>query len=259
MKAHIMEEDTLYGLIAEGVRGAQGKPPMVLGSLNLHSIYCRYTDARFRALEPKARWIVDGISIVWLFKLFGHPVSPRHRLAWIDFFWPLLERAERNGWRVFYLGAEKPVVEAGIAKVRERLPDLSIAYQDGFFDADPESEGSREVACRINAAKPDILIVGMGMGRQEAWILDNLDRLDAKVIMTAGACIEYFADAAALPPRWLGRLGFEWLYRLLSDPRRFWKRYLVEPWIVAWLLARHYWRDRRSLSAAGSEPPSGAS
>jgi N-acetylglucosaminyldiphosphoundecaprenol N-acetyl-beta-D-mannosaminyltransferase len=85
----------------------------------------------------------------------------------------------------------------------------------------------------------------MGMGRQEQWIFENRATLRTHCIGTCGACMEYFAGAAPTPPRWMGPLGVEWLFRLLSDPKRFWKRYLVEPWIVAWLLATGAARRRR--------------
>jgi N-acetylglucosaminyldiphosphoundecaprenol N-acetyl-beta-D-mannosaminyltransferase len=79
-------------------------------------------------------------------------------------------------------------------------------------------------------------MVGMGMPRQEYWVLDNLRNIQANVILTAGACLDYVAKAAPTPPRWIGHLGLEWLYRLLSDPVRLWRRYLLEPWFILKLL-----------------------
>ena len=78
----------------------------------------------------------------------------------------------------------------------------------------------------------DILMVGMGMPRQEHWIVDHLDRIPAHAILTAGACMDYVAGVVATPPRWMGRAGLEWLYRLGSEPGRLWRRYLLEPWHV---------------------------
>jgi N-acetylglucosaminyldiphosphoundecaprenol N-acetyl-beta-D-mannosaminyltransferase len=91
----------------------------------------------------------------------------------------------------------------------------------------------------INAYRPHVLVVGMGMGRQERWIMDNLDRLEVNGIGTSGACIEYFAGAVPTPPRWLGPIGLEWLYRLCTNPRRFAWRYLVEPWLVLGFILGH--------------------
>lgn len=97
---------------------------------------------------------------------------------------------------------------------------------------------NERVLARINAWHPDILLVGMGMGRQERWVLENRDRLDVPVVAVCGACIEYFAGSVKTAPRWLGPLGLEWAFRLLSDPRRFAWRYLVEPWLAIAFLVR---------------------
>jgi N-acetylglucosaminyldiphosphoundecaprenol N-acetyl-beta-D-mannosaminyltransferase len=80
--------------------------------------------------------------------------------------------------------------------------------------------------------RPQVLLVGMGMGIQERWILQNLDILSPTSVCTVGACMEYIAGAAATPPRWMGQAGLEWLFRLTENPGRFWYRYLVEPWFV---------------------------
>ncbi len=90
---------------------------------------------------------------------------------------------------------------------------------------------------KINAFRPHVLMVGMGMPRQERWILHRFDELDANAILQSGACFDYVAGAIPTPPRWLGRFGLEWLYRLACEPVRLWRRYLVEPWLVgAWLV-----------------------
>ena len=122
-----------------------------------------------------------------------------------------------------------------------------------------------EVTCkRLNAAvvehinrfQPHILIVGMGMGRQEHWISGNRKILRTNCIGTCGACMEYFAGAVPTAPRWLGPLGLEWLYRLLSDPKRFWMRYLIEPWIVAWFLLTRSNRRRKAAATEVERPSS---
>ena len=80
-------------------------------------------------------------------------------------------------------------------------------------------------------------MVGMGMPLQEHWIAENYDKLGNAVILPCGAAIDYFAGAIPTPPRWAGRLGLEWLYRLLAEPTRLWKRYLIEPWFLLFLTA----------------------
>jgi len=207
--------------------------------LNLHGLYVYHKNTAFRALQRDDRTLVhiDGMSIVWLARLFGGHASAAHRTGCIDWFPDLLDRSAERGWRVYYLGGSRRVQEDGLAYMRRRQPGLAVDGRDGYFDVHDGTEAAAVVA-RINAFKPDVLLVGMGMGRQEEWILANIDRLDVPCITTMGACLEYFAGAVPMPPRVLGPLGLEWLFRLVSNPRRFWRRYLVEPWAVALFLAR---------------------
>jgi N-acetylglucosaminyldiphosphoundecaprenol N-acetyl-beta-D-mannosaminyltransferase len=87
----------------------------------------------------------------------------------------------------------------------------------------------------------------MGMPRQERWILENVERLDVNVVWSMGAFMDYFAGTTPTPPRWMGRWGLEWLYRLLSEPKSMWKRYLLEPPFALWLLAGELVRHGRRV------------
>ncbi|EWY41442.1 glycosyl transferase [Skermanella stibiiresistens SB22] len=223
---------------------------VVIASLNLHGMYKLFKDDVFRALhdDDKTCVHIDGMPIVWLGRAAGLDLDARHRTGWIDWFLPLMERAQRSGWRIYYLGGTAQVLADGLARLRREYPDLAIDGHDGYFDATPGSAENAAVVAHINAFRPNMLIVGMGMGRQEHWISENRASLRTNCIGTCGACMEYFAGAVPTAPRWLGPLGLEWLYRLLSDPKRFWHRYLVEPWIVAWLLMTGAGRRRAARS-----------
>ncbi len=118
------------------------------------------------------------------------------------------------------------------------------SHPSRIFQFDAENDA---VVTDINDWNPDILIVGMGMPRQERWVLETAERLDTPAILTCGATIEYFAGTMATPPRWTGRWGLEWLGRLLAEPGRLWKRYLLEPWT----LLPHAARDIRNRIRGG--------
>jgi N-acetylglucosaminyldiphosphoundecaprenol N-acetyl-beta-D-mannosaminyltransferase len=102
----------------------------------------------------------------------------------------------------------------------------------------PDSPENKATIDAINTYKPHILMVGMGMPRQEHWIAKNLESIQTNTILTSGACIDYVAGAIPTPPRWMGRMGLEWLYRLFSEPKRLWRRYLIEPWFIGILFLR---------------------
>ncbi|MEM7172258.1 MAG: WecB/TagA/CpsF family glycosyltransferase [Pseudomonadota bacterium] len=231
--------------ILDLISGAVSKDShCIIASQNMHGVYTYFKDEQFRKLHDQSVVHIDGMPIIWMARLCGLKLGAEYRTGWIDWFMPLMERATRENWRVFYLGSEDKVLQDGLAFVRKAYPNIQLAGRNGFFNSSHDHPENLEVINEINDFGTNVLIVGMGMGRQEHWILENLDRLKVNCIGTSGACIEYFAGAVPTPPRWLGSLGLEWAYRLLSNPRRFAWRYLVEPWITAWLILANQFRER---------------
>lgn len=211
----------------------------VIPNHNLHSIYVYHHDPRMAELYARARYIhIDGMSVVFAARLLGYDVSGRHRVTYVDWIRPLAREAAAHGWRIFYLGSKPGVAARASVLLRREEPALQIRTRHGYFDSRPGSAESAAVLREIAAFRPHILMVGMGMPRQEIWVLEHLAQLEANVILTAGACMDYVAGVVPTPPRWMGRLGLEWLYRLKSEPRRLWRRYLVEPWFILRLIAR---------------------
>ena len=205
---------------------------------NLNSLYHSRRDPRVRAFYREADLVhVDGMAVVAIGRLLGLPLRRVHRTTYVDWVWPLMRRAAADGWRVFYLGGRPGVAQRAAERLRESLPGLEIETAHGYFEFGFDRRDDELVVEKINAFRPHVLMVGMGMPRQERWILHRFDELDANAILQSGACFDYVAGAIPTPPRWLGRFGLEWLYRLACEPGRLWRRYLVEPWLVgAWLI-----------------------
>lgn len=204
---------------------------------NLHSIYVYHHNAKMQDFYAKADYIhADGMAMVILGRLLGLPLKRDHRVTYADWIYSIMAEAAENNWRVFYLGSKPGVAKLGAEKLRKKHPLLDIQTADGYFDADKQSQENLGIVERINKYQPHILMVGMSMPRQENWILDNLDQLQVNVILPCGAAIDYVAGAVPTPPRWAGRWGLEWLFRLLSEPNRLWQRYLIEPWFVVKML-----------------------
>ncbi len=203
---------------------------LLVANQNLHSVYFCSRDARVQEFYESADYThIDGTSLIFLGRLKGFPFHSKHRIGYMDLLPALLPVFHRNRWRIFYLGARPEVLESGLSTIRGLYEDLEIAGHHGYFDKDTESAENQEIVRRINEFKPHILFVGMGMPIQEHWILENRHSLNANVILHCGALLDYIAGVIPTPPRWLGPLGLEWLFRLLTDPRRLWRRYLVEP------------------------------
>jgi N-acetylglucosaminyldiphosphoundecaprenol N-acetyl-beta-D-mannosaminyltransferase len=187
--------------------------------------------------------VIDGMPLVLLCRLAGIRATRQHRVTNLDLIWPLFSLAEKMAWRVYYLGSSEEVIARGIRTIRTRLPRLKIRVHHGFVGID-----CADVIADITRFRADLLMVGMGMGLQERWIYRNMAGIAPTIVMPVGALMEYVAGTVRTPPRWMGRFGVEWLFRLVENPRRFWRRYLIEPWLVAWTVAGRMAQSRASSS-----------
>ena len=210
-----------------------GQEKCIIGNHNLHSLYLLNKEPRMHRFYSLARYIhIDGMSLVLLGRIFGKPVRAEHRNQYFDLLPPMAAAAEQRGWRIFYLGSRPDVAAKATQKLRLHYPGLNIVARDGYFDATKGANENRRVVDQINEYKPDILLVGMGMPRQEIWVAENFAELEAKAIFCCGGLMDLVSGESPIAPRWLGRLCLEWAYRLFSEPARLWRRYLIEPWAL---------------------------
>lgn len=237
-------QEDLLEIVREHVESAR---QCVIASQNVHGLYVWRSEPALERLHSLARTYVhiDGMPLVWLCRLRGIEAVSEHRVTLVDWIWPLMERAAANRWRVYYLGGSNGVIEAGTRAMRTRLPDLQLRGHTGFF-GESDTAANAALIDDIRAYAPHLILVGMGMGRQERWILNNLDALGPATICTVGACMEYVSGAVRTPPRWMGRYGIEWLFRLAENPVRFAYRYTMEPLHVLSLIVRWLWNDSLS-------------
>lgn len=171
---------------------------------------------------------IDSLPMILWGRLMGLKVGREHRAAYADWqsdFWDL---ALERGWRVFYVGGAPGVGERAAAAIRERHAGVNLAVHDGEFDIDPTSDGSRALRRDIEAFDPDIILVGMSLPRQAAWIGDNRSRIGRGVFLPVGAAFEVDAGERSFAPRWTASLKMSWLWRLAARAGR----YLVQPWAL---------------------------
>jgi N-acetylglucosaminyldiphosphoundecaprenol N-acetyl-beta-D-mannosaminyltransferase len=227
---------------------------LLVGSVNLHTAYCHKADPTVRQFFQTADLVyVDGMPIIWWLKGLGVEAAIRHRATFADWLPSLMARARDEGWRVYYLGNRPGVTAKVAACFRERLPGLQIRAAHGHFNQTPNSPENIAVVEGINAFDPDILLVGMGIPQEQRWNLANAAHLNARVIQVCGGTADLFASVIPFAPRWLGRLGLEGAFRLVTRPHRVWRRYLVEPHFLLDLAARDLWHAcRTKLQSAGA-------
>jgi N-acetylglucosaminyldiphosphoundecaprenol N-acetyl-beta-D-mannosaminyltransferase len=208
---------------------------VIIAHHNLHSLSLHRsspTDALLlrHFYERTDYTLADGMSMVVLGRLLGHPISAQHRVAYNDWLPLMLPVAVESGWRIFYLGSTPEVAARGGEVLRARYPGLHLKVHHGHFDARHQSESNARVVAEISDYRPHLLFVGMGVPRQERWIQENLKDLDVNVVLPSGATLDYIAGSKRMAPRWMGKLCLEWAFRLATEPRRLAFRYLVEPW-----------------------------
>lgn len=167
----------------------------------------------------------DGMPLVWLSRRSGH----RHveRVYGPDLMLELCARSSRTGHRHFFYGGAPGVADTLASKLKERFPGLLVA---GTHTPPMLPVGGIEDAAtieRINAAKPDIVWVGLGTPKQDWWVATHRPLLDAPVLIAVGAAFDFHSGRIRQAPRWMQRSGLEWLFRLSQDPRRLWRRYSI--------------------------------
>lgn len=148
---------------------------------------------------------------------------------------------------VFWIGGAPDVVREAAEKFERRYGVRTAGVQHGFFDLSRDSEDNRALVAAISAARPSLVLVNMGMPRQERWLYENFEDLDCGAVITAGALVDHAAGRVSRPPRWVANLGVEWLVRLVREPRRLWRRYLVGLPVFGYHVVRERLR-RRSAS-----------
>jgi N-acetylglucosaminyldiphosphoundecaprenol N-acetyl-beta-D-mannosaminyltransferase len=216
--------EDLHAEIGRLVRGGRGG--LVL-NVNAHCLNLCYEDPALRGFFNGAEVVFcDGAGVMLAARVLGARIP--ERITYADWAWRLAAFAAAEGFSLFFLGARPGVALAAAERLKERYPGLKIAgSHHGYFDHSAGSPQSVAVVEEINAAAPDILLVGLGMPLQERWLMENVHRLDAGAVLTGGAVFDYVSGRLSRGPRLLTGNGFEWLARLLVEPRRLWRRYLV--------------------------------
>lgn len=207
-----------------------------------HAVMFQSHEGLRRSYAGASLILADGAPIVAASRLLGRALP--ERVAGSDLTPALFASAadEAAPLRVFLLGAAPGVAERAAANIAARWPGVAVVGTLSpplGFERDPHE--NERILAAVAAAQPDVLVLGLGAPKQELWIHDYADRLDAKVALCVGATIDFLAGEKRRAPRWMRHVGLEWFHRLASEPGRLARRYIRDAWIFPQLV----WRDWR--------------
>lgn len=207
---------------------------ITMAYINIHTINIACENLRFRSYLNTANIsFCDGFGVKLGAKLLGLNIEQRYSLPdWI----PLLSKlCVQHKFSIFLLGGRPGVAEKTAIQLWARFPDLQIVgFHDGYFDKTPGCAENEIVVQKINTVKPNILLIGFGMPLQEFWLEENWQQIQSNIALPVGAALDYLSGEIPRGPLWMTNYGFEWLTRLVIEPRRLWKRYIVGNPLFLW-------------------------
>lgn len=229
--------DAIEDLVESGTGGSVFTPNVD------HVVGADRNDAFALAYANASLTIADGMPLVWASRVLGTRLP--ERVAGSDVIDPLLERAARRGWRVAFIGAGPGVAEKAAAVVRERYGTDVVDTWDPVVDL-ADDQQIEAIVERLQACQPQLVLMAFGAPKQELLIDRIRDRVRPAVLVGVGASLDFIAGTVRRAPRVMRSTGTEWLYRLVQEPRRLWRRYLVNDPKFAWILVRTIREERRA-------------
>jgi N-acetylglucosaminyldiphosphoundecaprenol N-acetyl-beta-D-mannosaminyltransferase len=210
---------------------SRGEPHYVCVT-SVHGVMESQRDQELRRIYTTAGLVTpDGMPLVWLSRLMGF--RDVERVYGPDLMLAVCERSTARGYRHFFYGGAPGVAEKLVVRLQSRFPGLQVAGIDSPPFRHLTLQEDRAVVEHINTARPDIVWVGIGTPKQERWMAMHVGQLSAPVLIGVGAAFDFHAGLKKQAPRWMQRSGLEWSFRLMTEPRRLGRRYLINiPWFL---------------------------
>ena len=233
------------------------RTPQYVCVTGVHGVMESQEDEALRGIHNRAGLVTpDGVPLVWLGRLAGH--RGMQRVYGPDLMLACCAESERQGWRHFLYGGGAGVADLLADRLRARFPALEIVgtYTPPFRPLTEAEE--TDVERLIERSRADIVWVGLSTPKQERWMAAHVGRLAAPVLIGVGAAFDFHAGLKRQAPRWMQRSGLEWLFRLATEPRRLWRRYLANNPRFVWEIVRQrasvHRRARRERPLSSGQP-----
>ena len=232
---------TLEEITARSMRAVDGAGGRVtFACANPHSLVMAQQDAEFMtALRATDLVVADGVGVTVMARLLGIDVGPR--ITGTAYFLSVMRALQARGHgRVFFFGSSNAVLGRIAARMKDDFPALTVCGSLSPPYRPWSADENATMLEEINRARPDVLWVGMTAPKQERWVHANAGRLTAPVVGSIGAVFDFYAGTNPRAPQWMCDLGLEWIYRLVREPRRMWRRTFVSgPRFVGKALSHH--------------------
>jgi len=204
---------------------------------------CQNSEKYKKIINQAGLTTPDGMPLVWIGRRRGN--ENIDRTYGPDLLPYVCQETQAKGYRHFFYGGTKETSQKLVKRLQHIFPSLNIvgAYAPDFIDH--TTIESAEILDLINKARPDILWVGLGSPKQDYWMAAHRDKLNVSVMIGVGAAFDFIAGTKPQAPRWMRRAGLEWLFRLVAEPRRLWKRYLFGNTQFLYLLFLDLFKPRK--------------
>lgn len=199
---------------------------LLINTINTHSFNLTLEDKEFReALLKSDVLLPDGVGILMALRVLNK--VKRNKIAGYDLLIYELEWLNKSGGKCFFLGSSENVLELIKDRIENEYPDIISSYYSPPFREDFTEEENNIMIKAVNSFSPDVLFVGMTAPKQEKWTARHFGNLNARHICSIGAAFEFFAKTKKRSPKWLIKIWLEWFYRLIKEPVRLWRRYII--------------------------------
>lgn len=229
---------TILGSKAELASLPDGK--LLINTINAHSFNTAKKDKLFaEALTNGDALIPDGVSIVKACKWIKAKSQPKERIAGWDLFEFEMNKLEKKGGTVMFMGSSQKVLDLIVKRATVDYPHLKVVTYSPPYKPEFSDEDNKGIIDAINVANPDLLWIGMTAPKQEKWTYSHWKELNIHChVGTIGAVFDFFAGTVERAPMWWQEHGLEWLYRLLKEPKRMWRRYIIGNALFLWNMTK---------------------
>lgn len=208
---------------------------------NVHTVVTGIKDTQYRNItNTSSMSIPDGMPLTWVGRRRGH--KDMSKCSGPDVMTELFELSEQKGYTHYFYGGTEDVLKLLEKKLKNNYPKLNIAgmYSPPFRSLNEDEDV--EIINKINQLDPDIIWIGLGAPKQEIWMSEHVSKIKSSIIFGVGAAFNFHAGTVKRAPLWMQNHGIEWLHRLIKEPRRLWKRYLVTN--VVFLVSLIFYRNK---------------